>query len=256
MEQWRKLVTPGHVWAARFNALTWVGVVCLGLFAWSLVRDVTGNTTGLTQKMSALDQHRPASFWERLKVAPWETLASIPSNGLQAGEKQRPQLDINVMTSIMAVPMHPPLKIEDLWAPAKLRAYVEANVNALNSTGKLAADFPECEKLDDLRKDWVNSRTGAPDVPRCAFSESGDTIWMVSIISDGGTYMVTATPWLGVFHKQQEHGKWEYFNTDGIVFASRTKLEGFKSVNFDMIPYQVERDFPYLVTQQQESSHE
>ena len=34
--QWRLLVTPGHVWQARLNAITWLGVVLLALFAvWS-----------------------------------------------------------------------------------------------------------------------------------------------------------------------------------------------------------------------------
>lgn len=255
MEQWRKLVTPGHVWAARFNAFTWVGVVCLGLFALSLVRDIHGNTTGLAQKMSQMKQE-PGTWWERFSAAPWDTLKGMASGSLQAGEKPRPRLDMAVLGSIMAVPQQAQLTAENLTKPADLKVYIDDNVKALNATGKLSVDYPVCDKLDDLRKPWVNGKTGLPDVPRCAVSGSGDTIWMASIVSDGGTYMVTATPWLGVFHKDAKAGKWAYYNTDGIVPASRAKLQGYKSVNFDMIPYQVEHDFPYLVTKAQEPAHE
>lgn len=243
MEQWRKLVTTGHVWAARFNAFTWVGVVLMGLFALSVTRDIDGNTRGLAQKLSQMNQE-PASWWERFAAAPWQTLKGAATGGLQAGGKARPQLDMNVSSSILQMPQQP-IPAEALTKPADLKAFLDENVKALNATGALSTDYPQCDKMDDVRKLWVNSKTGLPDIPRCLTSASGDTIWMASIIGDGG-YIPTAAPWLGVFHKDGK-GKWSYLNTDGIVLASRAKLPGYKTVNFDMIPYQVARDFPQLI---------
>lgn len=251
MEQWRKLVTPGHVWAARFNAFTWVGVVLMALFALSLTRDIYGNTAGLAKKMAQVNQE-PASWWERFTAAPWDTIKGGAGSAAQAGGKARPRLDMNVVGTILQMPQQS-FPAESLTKPADLKGFIDDNVKSLNATGALNPDYPACDKLDDIRKLWVNSKSGMPDIPRCLTSSSGDTIWMASLIGDG--YSAAFVPWLGVFHKDSA-GKWAYYNTDGIVLASRAKLQGYKTVNFDMIPYQVARDFPQLIAKDQGAANE
>lgn len=239
--EWRRLVTDGYVWVARLNALTWLGVLVMGLFAVSLVRDIHGNTTGLMERLAKMDT-APASWWERFTAAPWDTIKGTATGGLKSA-KPRPIIDQAAIMALMPVPTTPPIQAETLTKPADLKAYIEDNAKALNSTGKLSADYPACDPMDDLRKPWVNAKTSQPDIPRCLVAKSGDTIWMASIVSDGNQYMPRMMIWLGVFHKTGE--VWEYRNVEGL--GGTAKLQGYKSVNPDMIPYQVAADFPYLV---------
>lgn len=242
--EWRKLVGPGYIWISRLNAVTWVGVVVMLLFALSLVRDLHGNTVGLTAKLAKMDS-TPASWWERFLTAPIDTIKDTASGGL-ASTKQRPMLDTKMVMALMPTPATPPIQLESLTKPGDLKAYIDDNVKALNATQKLATEYPVCDPLDDLRKPWVNAKTGQPDIPRCLVSKSGDTIWMVSVISDGNQYAPRMMSWAGVFHKD---GKaWAFYNVEGL--AGSGKLQGYKSVNFDMIPYQMASDFPYLVAKQ------
>ena len=240
--EWKKLVTPGYVWVARLNAITWVGLLFMACFAGSLVRDIHGNTAGLAQALAKMDT-APASWWERFKAAPWDTVKGTASAGLTASKPPRPVLDQNVVMSIQPIPMSPPILPEGLTKPADLKSYVDGNVVALNTSGKLATEYPACDPLDDLRKPWVNTATGQPDIPRCLVSKSGNTIWMVSVISDGNQFMPRMMPWFGVFHKDAKG--WTYFNVEG--FAGSGKLPSYKSITWDMIPYQMGSDFPYLV---------
>ena len=61
MEEWRRLVTPGHVWVARLNAATWVGALVAFLFAVSLVWTIYGNTVGLAKALSHVND-APVTF--------------------------------------------------------------------------------------------------------------------------------------------------------------------------------------------------
>lgn len=239
MAEWRKLVGPGYVWVARMNALTWVGVVVMLAFALSLVRDIHGNTAGLAARLAKMDT-APASWLERFTAAPWDTIKGTVAGGLKVS-KSRPVIDQGVVMSIMPVPTTAQITAEALTKPADLKTYIDDNVVALNATGKLSAEYPACDPLDDLRKPWLNSKTGQPDIPRCLIGK--ETIWMASVIGDGNQYMPRMMTWLGVFHKIGE--KWEYRNVEGL--GGSAKLQGYKSVNADMIPYQVAADFPYLV---------
>lgn len=242
--EWKKLVGPGYVWVSRLNAATWVGIVVMLLFALSLVRDIHGNTAGLAAKLAKMDT-APASWWERFTAAPIETIKGTASGGLAAA-KPRPVLNQSVALAIMPVSTTTQIQVDSLTKPADLKSYIDGNVQALNSTGNLSTEYPACDPLDDLRKPWLNSKTGQPDIPRCLVSKSGDTIWMVSVISDGNQYAPRMMSWVGVFHKE---GKgWSYLNVEGLVGSA--KLPGYKSINWDMIPYQMASDFPYLVTKQ------
>ena len=244
MEDWRKLVTPGHVWVARLNAFTWVGVVIMLLFALSLVRDIHGNTVGLAERLAKMDT-APASWLERFVAAPWDTIKGTAAGGLKAS-KPRPVIDQAAVLALMPVPTTAQIQAEALTKPGDLKAYVYDNLAALNSTGKLSAEYPACDPLDDLRKPWLNSKSGQPDIPRCLIGK--DTIWMVSVVGDGNQYMPRMLTWVGVFHKAGE--KWEYHNTEGL--GGSVRLQGYKSVNADMIPYQIAADFPYLVKSEKE----
>ncbi|MFB0827740.1 hypothetical protein ACEU07_20910 [Chromobacterium violaceum] len=251
-EQWRKLVTPGHVWVARLNTFTWIGAVVLGLFALSLVRDIYGNTVGLAKRLQEVNQAEPTT-WERLKAAPWDTLKGMAS-GDTGGGRVRPVIDMNALGSIMALPAPgQTLDVANLAKPADLKGYVDAQIVSLNKTGKLSSDFPACEPMADLRKPWVSPKTGKPDAILCNMAKSGDTIWMASFVSNGDPYYPAPRAWFGVFHKDSA-GKWAYLNTQ-IINAASAQLPGYKSVNLDMIPFQFAADFPYLVAKQ-ESTHE
>lgn len=116
-----------------------------------------------------------------------------------SGTKPRPVIDHNVILAIQPASTTTQIKPDALTKPAELKAYIEDNVSALNATGKLSTTYPACDQLDDLRKPWVNSKTGQPDIPRCLVSNSGDTIWMVSLISDGNQYAPRLMSWAGVF---------------------------------------------------------
>jgi hypothetical protein len=223
------------------NALTWVGVVVMLAFAMSLVRDIHGNTAGLAERLAKMDT-APASWLERFVAAPWDTIKGTAAGGLKVS-KSRPVIDQAAIMAIMPVPTTAQIQADTLTKPADLKTYIDDNVVALNATGKLSAEYPACDPLDDLRKPWLNTKTGQPDIPRCLISKSGDTIWMASVISDGNPYAPRMMSWLGVFHKVGD--KWEYRNTDGL--GGSAKLPGYKSVNADMIPYQIAADFPYLV---------
>lgn len=243
--QWKRLVTPGHTWVARLDAMTGIGVAVVLVFALSLTRDIHGNTVGLAEKMSQVSTE-PASGWERFVAAPIETLKGAMKGERVARGGARPQLDYAAVAAIAAVPAN--LTFENLTAAGDLKTYIDDNVRALNGTGKLSADYPACDKLDDLRKPWVNGATGTPDIPRCLTSSSGDTIWMASIIGDGTQWAMSAAPWLGVFHRTAEG--WAYYNVQNFVPAGRFGLRGYKAVSFDLIPYQIARDFPYLIAQE------
>lgn len=242
-----KLVGPGYVWVARLNAITWVGVLVMLLFALSLVRDIHGNTSGLVEKLAKMDT-APASWWERLTAAPWDTIKGTAKGGILTA-KPRPVLNQNAVLAIRPMPTAAPVLPENLTQPADLKSYIDGNVTSLNSTGKLATEYPACDPLDDLRKPWVNARTGQPDIPRCLISKSGNAIWMVSVIGDGNQYMPRIVPWLGVFHKDAKD--WVYYNVEG--FAGSAKMPGYKSINSQMVAGQMAGDFPYLFTKEGEA---
>lgn len=239
--EWKKLVGPGYVWVVRLNALTWVGVVVMLLFALSLVRDIHGNTAGLALALDKMDT-APASWWERFKASPIETIkATVHGDGLTAAPA-RPIIDQNAILAIQPVSTTTQIKLDVLTKPGELKTYIEDNLAALNKTGKLSAAYPACEPLTDLRQPWVAS-SGQPDTPRCLNSASGNTVWMVSLISDGNQFAPWLMSWIGVFHKGEK--TWEYRNVEGL--GGGAKLPGYKSVNPDMVPFQVAADFPYLV---------
>lgn len=239
MAEWRKLVGPGYVWVSRLNAITWMGVVVMLAFALSLVRDIHGNTAGLAERLAKMDT-APASWWERFTAAPWDTIKGTAAGGLKSA-KPRPVIDQAAIMALMPIPTTAQIQGEALTKPADLKAYIDDNAKALNATGKLSSEYPACDPMDDLRKPWLNAKTGQPDVPRCLVKDG--TIWMASIVGDGNPYAPRMMTWLGVFHKGD--AGWEYRNVEGL--GGTAKLQGYKSVNADMIPYQVAADFPYLV---------
>lgn len=249
MQEWKKVVTPGHVLVARMNALTWVGAVLLIFLLASIARDIAGNTFLLKERLAAVSQANPSLF-ERLTVDPLETIKSFFRKKAKTADQPRPELDQNAAFSIQPVPATG-VSTQNLTRPADLKEFVVDNVKSLNATGKLSGAYPACDRLDDLRKPWVNSKTGQPDTPRCLTSATGDTIWMASIIGSADGY--TVIPWLGVFHKTD--GKWAYQNAN-ILPAASAKLDGFGSVDFAMIPYQIQTDFPYLIAQPAKSESE
>ena len=237
---WQRYVTPGHVWVARLNTLTWIGAVALFALSASAAWDVYDNTLGLAKRLSAA-QSAPPTWWERFKVSPIETIKGTINGGF-SGAQPRPAIDQNVVLTIQPVSTTTQIKLDALTKPADLKSYIEDNVAALNSTGKLSTAYPACEPLVDLRTPWV-ARSGQPDIPKCLISKSGDTIWMASLISDGNQFSPRLMSWIGVFHKAEK--SWEYRNAEGL--GGSAKLPGYKSVNADMVPYQVAADFPYLV---------
>lgn len=247
MAEWRKLVGPGYVWVSRMNAMTWVGVLVMLLFALSLVRDIHGNTVGLADKLAKMDT-APASWWERFMAAPMDTIRGTASAGVSAA-KPRPALDHTAALAIRPVPPTSQILVENLTKPGDLKTYIDDNLKALAETGKLAAQYPPCDPLEDLRKPWVNAKTGQPDIPRCLTSKAGDTIWMVSLINDGNQYVPRMVPWIGAFHKDAKG--WAYYNVDGL--AGGAKLQGYKAINWEMVPYQMGADFPYLIANEGEA---
>ncbi|MDC6237006.1 hypothetical protein PP724_22850 [Ralstonia solanacearum] len=243
MEDWKRLVTPGHTWVARMNAFTWIGVLVMALFGLSLVRDVYSNTYGLAQKLAQVNT-APPTWWEMFKASPWQTLTGRTADLFRKEKPPRPVLDYAVASSIVNPVPATPIPAEKLTSVPDLQAYIEDVTKALNDTGKLK---DPCEPLADLRKPWVN-KSGTPDTPLCLTSATGDTIWMASIINTSNNAMwPLATPWLGLFHRVD--GKWKYFNVERLIGARVAALPAYPNVNFDMIPYQVAKDFPYLIAQ-------
>jgi len=243
MEDWKRLVTPGHMWVARMNAFTWIGVVVMALFGLSLVRDVYSNSYGLAKKLAdpfAVD----ISLWDRFLTHPIDTVTGGTAKLFSKQKPPRPVLNYAAASAI-SNPL-PPTSIagNKLTGMPDLQAYVEDVTHALNATGKLK---DPCEPLTDLRKPWVNA-SGTPDTPLCLTSTTGDTMWMASIVNTSSSPVFPmATPWLGVFHRVD--GKWKYFNVERLIGARLAAIPAYPTVNFDMIPYQVANDFPYLVAQ-------
>ncbi|MBW5287867.1 hypothetical protein [Burkholderia gladioli] len=236
-------VTPGHVIVARINATTWLPVLVMMLLAVSLVRDLYGNTYGLGEKLAMVDT-APPTFWERFGASPWKTITGQASALLEQRKPSRPVLDASVTTAINPIPPTP-LPGDKLTSMADLAGYVQSVTDSLNSTGKLS---DRCEPLKDLRAPWVDAN-GLPNVPLCLTSTSGDVIWMASIVnSTGNTMFPVATPWLGVFHR--DGGKWKYANVSGLIGRPTALIPTYTNLTGDLIPYQIAKDFPYLVAQE------
>ncbi|MFM0381594.1 hypothetical protein PQQ72_31740, partial [Paraburkholderia strydomiana] len=241
-----RLVTRGHVIVARMNATTWLPVLVMMLLAVSLVRDLYGNTYGLGEKLARIDT-APPSFLERLRASPWKTITGQASAILEQHKQPRPVIDTLATTAINPLPSAP-IPGDKLTSMADLAGYVQSVTDALNSTGKLK---DPCEPLKDLRAPWVDS-SGLPNTPLCLTSTSGDAIWMASIINTtNNTTFPVAVPWLGVFHR--DGGKWKYANVNGLIGRPTAQLPAYPTLISSMIPYQIARDFPYLVMKGKEA---
>lgn len=228
------------------NAFTWVGVVVMVLFALSLTRDVYSNTWGLRNKMVS---SAAPTWWELFSNAPLATLTGHYSDLRSSGnDTPRPTLDVYAVSSINPVPSGT-IAADKLTSFNDLISYVEDVTHALDATGKLK---DPCEPLTDLRKPWVNA-SGNADTPLCLVSKSGDTVWLASIVNSSTSNMFPmATGWLGAFHRGDDK-RWRYYNVEGLVRAPLVKLAGYPSISFDMIPYQVANDFPYVIAKPKET---
>lgn len=235
---WRQLVTPGHTWQARLNRVTWIGALLLALFALSLARDIHGNTIGLGKAMATVDAQEPGTWFERFRAAPWATLRGSLTGGA-AGDSQAPRPTL----STQAIQPFPDtdLDVSGLTPPSELVAFVKLQLDALQRTGKLSAEY-DCDPMTSLKGAWVNSKTGTPNIPRCKVS--ADTVWLASLVAEGEGMYQPAVPWLGVFHV--ENGTWAYRNVQ-LPTVRTVALPGFDSLPLDYIAYQAAKDFPDLV---------
>jgi hypothetical protein len=234
--QWQQLVTPGHTWQARLNRITWIGALLLALFALSLVRDIHGNTIGLAMALSEANQAGDASWFERFRAEPWQTVKGTFTG--RATAPTRPQLAPAIQLQPLPAGGLDPA---GLTMPADLDTYIADQLNALQRTEKLSTEYPDCDPMTTLLKPWVNSRTGRADVPRCKFG-ADNTIWMASLISQGSPYS-PPLPWLGVFHKGA--AGWVYRNVD--IGQRSALLNGHETIAVDHVIYQIARDFPDLI---------
>lgn len=238
--QWRLLVTPGHVWQARLNAITWLGVVLLTLFAVSLTRDIYGNTIGLVSAVAKAEMNAPPSWWERFKAAPWTTVKTTVTGKGSVAAAPRPTVNTYNFSPFPPDGLDPATLVK----PSELKAYVGQQLAALESTGKISSEYAT-EPLESLtRGPWVGKTLGTPEIPLVKISADGDTIWFASVVAaDESGYSVTVTPWLGVFHKAD--GSWSYYNVD---FGQQSaRVAGQKTINLQQVAYQVAKDFPDMI---------
>jgi hypothetical protein len=190
----------------------------------------------------------PPTFWESLRTDPFNAIKSKMTGVLARSEPPRPVLDAMVMSTINPMP-GAPIPPEKLTGMADLNGYVQQVISALNTTGKLE---DPCEPLTDLRKPWVDAN-GTANAPLCLISNTGDTIWMASIVNTSANTFAVPNPWLGVFHRV--NGKWSYSNVQHLITTRfSAALPGYPNVTPDLIPYQIAKDFPYLVMEG--NSHE
>ncbi len=228
--QWQQLVTPGHVWQARLNRLTWVGAVVLTLFALSMIRDVHGNTFGLREDLARASNGEPATWLERFRAQPWPTI-----KGTFTGEGQssaRPQLHLRALRPVPVSGIDP----ATLMQFANLDAFVAGQLDALRAGDDLACGFvPVLSGIP-----WIN-QMGA-DVPLCYSSATGDTVWMAAVVAQESAG-APSVPWLGVFHEGPDG--WVYRNVQ--LSTPSALLPERETISPEMVAYQVAEDFPNLV---------
>lgn len=234
---WRKLLTPGHVWVARLNATRWVGGVLLAGLVGAVTLDVLGNTVWLSSRLAAVSTGEP-TFWERLRVAPWQTLRGTVSSAAVA----RPTLDPVKLAQLTPAGRETSFDPAALTTPTDLAGYVAAQIVALNASGTLDPKYGTCDPIESLiGQTWLNSKNGQPDVPRCKRARDGSTVWLFSVVGDGDAVAQRAMPWAGVFHKTADG--WKFFNIAGIGSAM---VPGHAVIRLDNVARQVEADWPEL----------
>lgn len=220
---WQRLVTTGHVWVARLNAVQWIGLVLVALVVVSGWLDYKAATAGAAKSLSAAAS---GDHWlVKLLNKPWLT-----------PDAPKPVEEIEI-SAVGLKPVPDGLSVADLGGRGDILKFLGDQVAALNATGDLDPQYPVVA-LKDLRQPWVTP-AGTADSPLVKKSADGKTIWLASIGTDG----VKAAPVFGAFRKRD--GRWSW--TDVVLLPSMQMQVGRYAVDVNKVPSSVKRDFPELV---------
>lgn len=220
---WQRLMTKGHVWVARLNAIRWIGPALLVAALASIYYDVKSATTGAAQSVAAAAS---GDHWlVKALSAGWLT---------PAAPKAPEPVRINV-AAIAAVPAG--LNAAELGGRSDIVKFLNDEIASLNATGNLDPQYPTSE-IRDLRKPWVTP-AGTADAPLVKKSSDGKTIWLASIGSDGAT----ARPVFGAFRKSG--GRWSWIDVS-ILFPDQMTF-GRNPLPVNNVANAMARDFPETV---------
>lgn len=255
---WQKLITPGHVWIARFNKYipirAWIAAI---LFLALFNHDLFSSGVILQSRLQDYKKE-PAGWFSKLILSPFNSLHSaiVDSPDDIMRKNPAPELDISKYQEISQAALKPyfdaqrsdPMSLQTTIAgmraeggrnEASWRQLVMAEIEAMNKNNKIDSNIP-LFALNKINQPWY------PDLPA---SESpvhklgkDGVLWLGAVITDKADGKIK--PVLGVIRKMKD-GKYRYFNVK--PSSNFFTLPGSPVINLTDIPRQIAADFPELV---------
>lgn len=255
---WQRLITPGHVWIARFNKYipirAWIAAI---LFLALFNHDLFSSGVILQSRLKDYKKE-PAGWFSKLILSPFNSLHSaiVDSPDDIMRKNPAPELDISKYQEISHAALKPyvdaqrndPMSLQTTITnmrneggrnEASWRQLVMAEIEALNKTNKIDSNIP-LFALNKINQPWYPD-LAASESPVHKLGKDG-VLWVGAVITDKADGKVK--PVLGVIRKMKD-GKYRYFNVkpSSNFFA----LPGSPVINLTDIPRQIAADFPELV---------
>lgn len=218
---WRRLVSPGHVWVARLNTLTWLGgglLVIVLLLGWLDYRAATKLAEARVAAIANGD-HWLVRFLDNSWLTP------------DTPQPQAAPLDLMKTKPLPATA----LSVDELAGRSDIVKFIADEVAALDAAGNLDPQYPLFD-LQDIRQPWVTPE-GKADSPLVRRSADGHTIWLAAIGTDGTAPRTI----FGAFRKRD--GRWSWFDVAHVpeqMLITRNVVSSTEVVNA------IRRDFAEL----------
>ncbi len=255
---WQKLITPGHVWVARFNQYIPVRAwIAFTLFLALFNHDIFSSSKILESRLQDYKKE-PAGWFAKLVMSPFNYLhgAIVDSPEDLRRKNPAPELDISHLQEVFQAALKPyidaqradPMALQTTIAGMRAeggrnevswRQLVTAEIDAMNKDGKIDANLPMVA-LGKINQPWY-SDLAASESPVYKMGKDG-VLWVGAVITDKADGKIK--PVLGVIRKMSD-GKHKYFTVkpSGNFFM----LPGSQVIALTDIPRQVAADFPELV---------
>lgn len=255
---WQKLITPGHVWVARFNQYipvrAWIAfTVFLALFN----HDIFSSSKILESRLRDYKKE-PAGWFAKIIMSPFNYLHSAVVDSPEDLRRKNPapELDLSHLQEVFQAALKPyidaqradPMALQTTIAgmraeggrnEASWRQLVMAEIDAMTKDGKIDANLPMVA-LGKINQTWY-ADLAASESPVYKMGKDG-VLWVGAVITDKADGKIK--PVLGVIRKMKD-GKYKYFTVkpSGNFFT----LPGSQVIALTDIPRQVAADFPELV---------
>lgn len=222
---WTEIPFYGWTWEARAAATEWVTTLLWILLIASLAHDIYGTTAGIAVAAHEAQTGQP-SWFTRFRANPFQTLKGsvtsetpvIDESRLFAGTLAQRDIDPAHISTIQDV-----------------QSLVATEIESLNKTGKLSADFPCDATMKSITEGWYK-----PDYPRCVYRDG--LIFQAAVVAGPNGRPI---PWLGIYRKEKG---WTYYSYKGRALPTLV-LPQHDIVDALMIPRELAAQFPELVSQ-------